>query len=425
VTVSDNAANSPQTASLNGNGVPPPGGKYNPVTPVRILDTRYSPFPVGWSSAARLGPGGTLDVRVADGVHMPTNATAVVINVAVTNTTANGGYLSVYPTGNPTPTASSLNWSAGQTVPNLVEVQVGSGGQVRAFNGLGEADVIFDLEGWVSPQTVNTETDGVFHPLVPYRIMDTRSSPYPVGQTSAAQVQAGQTITLQVAGRPDAPNGIPASGAEAVVLNVTVTNPRGASYLTIYPTGQPRPNTANLNFTGSQTVPNRVMVPLGGGQINIYNAWNATDIVVDVNGYFTDGSGSPTTLGRFTAVVPARIIDTRSGPTPVGRGSGPVGPNDTFVVQVSGNGGVPPMMAAVPPRGVALNVAVTGTTANSYLIVYPSDATSQPLSADLNWPPGKTVPNMVVVKLGADGTIKVYNAFGNAQIIVDVLGWYS
>ena len=83
------------------------------------------------------------------------------------------------------------------------------------------------------------------------------------------------------------------------------------------------------------------------------------------------------------------------------------------------------MSAPVPPRGVALNVAVTGTTANSYLIVYPSDATSQPLSADLNWPPGKTVPNMVVVKLAADGSIKIYNGSGNAHIIVDVLGWYS
>jgi hypothetical protein len=393
---------------------------------VRILDTRYAPFPVGWSSPARLGPGGTLDVQVADGIRVPSDATAVVINVAVTNTTANGGYLSVYPTGNPTPTASSLNWSAGQTVPNLVEVQVGSGGQVRAFNGLGQADVIFDLEGWVSPQTVNTVTDGVFHPLVPYRIMDTRSSPLPVGQTAAVQVQAGQTINLQVAGRADAPNGVPANGAEAVVLNITVTNPRGPSYLTVFPAGQSRPNTANLNFSGGQTVPNRVMVPLGtSGQVSVYNGWNATDIVVDVNGYFTDPSGSPTIQGRFTALVPARIIDTRSGPTPVGRGIGPVGPNQTIFVQVSGNGGVPPMTAQMPPRGVALNVAVTNTTANSYLIVYPSDAAQQPLSADLNWPPGKTVPNMVVVKLGADGRIAIYNGSGSADIIVDVLGWYS
>ncbi|HMC68423.1 MAG TPA: choice-of-anchor D domain-containing protein, partial [Mycobacteriales bacterium] len=67
VTVNDNAANSPQTASLSGNGVPPPGGKYNPVSPKRILDTRYGPLPVGWSSAAPLGPGGSLDVQVADG----------------------------------------------------------------------------------------------------------------------------------------------------------------------------------------------------------------------------------------------------------------------------------------------------------------------------------------------------------------------
>jgi hypothetical protein len=82
------------------------------------------------------------------------------------------------------------------------------------------------------------------------------------------------------------------------------------------------------------------------------------------------------------------------------------------------------MSAQMPPKAVALNVTVTGTTANGNLTVYPSDA-GRPVSSDLNWPPGKTVPNMVVVKLGADGRIAIYNGFGSAQIIVDVLGWYS
>jgi hypothetical protein len=427
LTVNDNAVGSPQTASLSGNGVPPPGGKYNPVTPTRILDTRYGPYPVGQSSAAPVGPGGTISVHVADGATVPTNATAVVLNVTVTNTTSNG-YLTVYPTGgSQPPLASNLNWAAGQTVPNLVEVQVGNGGQVTAFNGFGNTDVIFDLEGWVSPQTVNTVADGVFKPLVPYRITDTRYGPYPVGQTTAAQVQARQTVTIQVAGRPDAPNGVPVTGAEAVVLNVTVTNARGPSYLTVYPTGQGLPNASNLNFTTGQTVPNRVMVPLGSnGQVNIFNGWNATDVVVDVNGYFTDGNATPTITGRFTAVPPARILDTRYGPAPVGRPLGPVGPNQTIDVQVAGQGGVPAMTAPMPPRAVALNVTVTGTTANSYLIVYPSDAPSPPLASDLNWPPGTTVPNMVVVKLNASsGQIAIYNGLGSTQIIVDVLGWYS
>ncbi len=60
----------------------------------------------------------------------------------------------------------------------------------------------------------------------------------------------------------------------------------------------------------------------------------------------------------------------------------------------------------------------------SYLIVYPSDA-GQPVASDPNWPPGKTVPNMVVVKLAADGTIKIYNGFGSTHIVVDMLSWYS
>jgi hypothetical protein len=425
VTVNDNATTSPQTAGLSGNGLPPPGGKYNPVSPKRILDTRVGPFPVGWSSAAPLGPGGTLDVQVTDGITVPSNATAVVLNVTVTNTTANGGYLTVYPTGSQLPTASNLNWSANTTVPNLVEVQIGNSGRVSAFNGFGNADVIFDLEGYVSPQTVNAVSDGAFHPLVPYRIIDTRSGPYPVGQAAPAQVPANHTVAVQVAGT-GGPNGVPASGAEAVVLNVTVTNPRGPSYLTVYPTGQPLPNASNLNFTGGQTVPNRVMVPLGSnGQVNIYNGLNATDVVVDVNGYFTDNTATATMQGRFTAVVPSRILDTRVGPPPLGLGLGPVGPGQTIFVQVPGQGGVPATTASMPPKAVALNVTVTGTTANSYLIVYPSDA-GRPAVSDLNWPPGKTVPNMVVVKLNAsNGQIAIYNGFGSTHIIVDVLGWYS
>jgi hypothetical protein len=210
------------------------------------------------------------------------------------------------------------------------------------------------------------------------------------------------------------------------VLNVTVTDAQGPSYLTVYPTGQPLPLASNLNFVGGQTVPNRVMVPLGSnGQINIYNGWNTTDIVVDVNGYFTDGTASPSIAGRFTGLTaPTRILDTRYGPAPVGRAPGPVGPGQTIFVQVARASGVPSSNAPLPPTAVALNVTATDTTANSYLKIYPSTSTL-PVASDLNWPPGKTVPNMVVVKLGSDGRIAIYNGFGSADVVVDVLGWYS
>lgn len=73
---------------------------------------------------------------------------------------------------------------------------------------------------------------------------------------------------------------------------------------------------------------------------------------------------------------------------------------------------------------MVLNVTVTNTTSPSYLTAYPSGA-FRPLASDLNWVGGQTVPNLVVVKLGADGKVAIFNAAGSTDVIADVLGWYT
>lgn len=82
------------------------------------------------------------------------------------------------------------------------------------------------------------------------------------------------------------------------------------------------------------------------------------------------------------------------------------------------------MNAGVPPTAVVLNVTVTNPTAGSYLTVWP-DGTSRPLASDLNYVPQLTVPNLVVVELGPNGAVDLYNAAGSVDVIVDVVGWYG
>jgi hypothetical protein len=82
------------------------------------------------------------------------------------------------------------------------------------------------------------------------------------------------------------------------------------------------------------------------------------------------------------------------------------------------------MGSGASPTAVIVNMTVTNTTSSGYLIVYPSDA-SQPLASDLNWASGQTVPNLVVVKLSADGKIAIYNGYGSTDVIVDVLGYLT
>ncbi len=183
----------------------------------------------------------------------------------VTDTTA-PSFLIVWPAGIPQPLASNLNWTVGKTVPNLVEVAVGAGGQISFYNGFGTVDVVLDMEGYVGVPTAVPPPAGLYNPVVPNRVLDTR-----LGMGApAAQVCAGQTISVKIAGTP----GVPSTGVAAVVLNVTVTRTVVApSSLTVYPTGTGRPLTSNLNFVPGQTLANGVIVKLGtGGYVDFYDA---------------------------------------------------------------------------------------------------------------------------------------------------------
>ena len=386
-------------------------GGFVPLSPTRILDTRYG----NGAAIAAVGPGSTLTVQITGRGGIPaTGVAAVVLNVAVTNTTVNGGYLIVYPTEDPRPLAANLNWSHGQTVANLLEVGLGYSGRLNIYNATGYADVIFDVAGYVPAITGAPASAGLYNPVVPSRILDTRTTnggyPTPLGP--------GATLNLQVTGR----GGVPATGVSAVALNVAVANPTSWSYLTVYPAGTALPVAANLNFTAGATVPNRVVVKVGsGGQVSIFNGFGSTNVVVDVNGWFTDGSNPSATGGTFTGVTPTRILDTRVG---TGGFRAPLGAGQSLALQVAGNGGVPTMTDQVKPTAAVINVTVTNTTAWSNLTVYPSGS-ALPLASDLNWPAGTTVPNLVIVKLGPDGKIVINNAFGATDVIVDVEGWYN
>ena len=391
----------------------PVGGTYHPLSPVRILDTRTG---LGGVPRARLGTGGTLNVQVAGHGGVPaTGVSAVVLNTTVTSTTA-PSFLTVWPGGTPLPNASNLNWVAGQTIPNLVTVGLGTGtsdGRVAVRNSSGYADVIFDVQGYYSTPDQSPGPDGLFNPLVPSRLLDTRNGTgAPVGKLGQ-----GQTLNLQVSGR----GGVPASGVSALVMNVTVTNPSSAGFLTAFPTGVALPIASNLNFRAGQTVPNRVMVRLGtSGKVSLYNASGTTDVVADVNGWFTDGTAGGTG-SRFVPMPPSRILDSRYG---TGGFFTQWGPGSGRAIAVAGLGGVPTMLDANPPTAVVANVTVTTTSAASVLTAWP-DGAARPLASDLNWTKGLTVPNLAVVQVGPSGSVDLYNAVGCVDVVMDVVGWFT
>lgn len=247
-----------------------------------------------------------------------------------------------------------------------------------------------------------------FHPLPPARILDTRTG----NGAPAAGVLTGATLDVQVTGR----GGVPGSGVEAVVLNLTVTEAWSGGYMTAWPTGESRPLASNLNFGTKQTVANLVTVKVGAaGKVSLYNGGGPTYAIADVAGWY--GSSASPAGSRFHPVAPTRLLDTRAGNgAPVAK----VTPATPLNLQVAGRGGLP----STGVSAVVLNVTVTEPSTGGYLTAWPT-GDSRPLASNLNFSPNQTVPNLVTVKVGAGGKVSLYQSGAGAHLVADVAGWFG
>jgi hypothetical protein len=250
-----------------------------------------------------------------------------------------------------------------------------------------------------------------FVPVSPGRVLDTRIA---ADITDGAPVAAGAGIDLQVEGRA----GVPASGATAVVLNVTAAQALEPGFVTVWPTGQPRPTVSNLNVTAvGQNLANLVTVELGaGGKISLFSQ-GGTHFVVDVEGYYVPVAGA-VAAGRFTAVTPSRVLDTRES---VGvPGTTAIAANTSIDVIVAGHGGVPTAGAAA----VVLNVTAAEATAAGFVTVWPTGV-ARPTASTLNVTlAGQNIANLVVVPIGAGGSISIYTQSGT-HLVADIAGWFG
>jgi WD40 repeat protein len=377
---------------------------YRPVAPTRLLDTRTG---VGADQGA-LPANGSVRVKITGLGGVPASGvSAVVLNVTVTSPRASG-FVTAHAGGTSRPSASNVNFVAGQTVANLVVVPVGADGTVSLANGsAGSVQLMADVSGYYA--TTTSSSPGSFGVVAPSRVLDTRLG------TGAAKraVPANGSVRVRVAGV----GAVPASGVSAVVLNVTVTSPRAGGFVTAHAGGTPRPGASNLNFVAGQTVPNLVVVPVSAdGTVSLDNgSAGSVQLVADVFGYYT--SGAPAAVGAFGALAPHRLLDTREG---IGAAKRAVPANGSVRVKVTGLGGVP----AAGVSAVVLNVTVTSPRAKGYITAY-AGGTARPDASNVNFVAGRTVPNLVVVPVGADGTVSLDNvSAGSTQLLADVFGYF-
>jgi uncharacterized protein (DUF1501 family) len=385
------SATTPISGGGGGSALP---GYFVALSPARVADTRDG---TGGVEVRRIGPSARLPVMIAGRGGIPlSGVTAVVANVTAVDVTE-PTFLTVCPGLAARPETSNLNPTPGRATPNLVVMGIGADGTIDVHNSVGETNCIVDVFGYFS-----SDHGDQLSSLEPSRLLDTRSG---VG-APPGQVARRQRVDLQVTGR----GGVPNSGVSAVVLNVTVDQPASDGFLSVGPAGEAIPETSNLNFLAGLTIPNLVVCKVGaGGMVSFSAECDAVHLIADVFGYFaSDGS-------KVRTVRPDRLLDTRNG---TGAPQQPVGPGNPLTLKVTGRGSVPSLATAV-----VLNVTATQVNATSFVTVWPTGS-AMPETSNLNMLAGGTVANLVITKLGPDGTVDIANAFGEAHLIADVTGYF-
>ena len=373
---------------------------YHPMTPARLLDTRYGN---GLSGNLVANTPGTFQVAGRGGV--PSSAKAVTGNVTVVNSTNSWAiYLGPDPLANPA--TSTINFNKGDIAANGLTVALGSGGTLSAtfmsFAG-NTTDLVFDVTGFFTRDT----SGDTYHPMTPARLLDTRD-----GNGLPTALSANTPTTFQVTGR----GGIPAN-AKAVTGNVTVVNSTFSWAVYLGPDPSASPPTSTINFNKGEIRANNVTVVLSAtGSLSAtfmsFNG-NRTDLVLDVTGYYTADS----TGAKYVPLTPARLLDTRSG-----NGlSGTFAANTPRTLQVTGRGGVPSNAIAVTGNVTVVNPS------SSWAVFVGSVPTPNPSTSTVNFLGGDLKSNGLTVGLGASGDIypTYMSLAGNTtDLVFDVTGYF-
>jgi hypothetical protein len=250
-----------------------------------------------------------------------------------------------------------------------------------------------------------------FVPITPCRVVDTRN---PGGTFGGPELAANSTRAFPIRSGGCS---IPAN-ALAYSLNATVVPNAPLGYLTIWPFGLSQPAVSTLNSDG-RIKANAAIVPAGsdaGGSVNVY-VTDATQLILDIDGYFVP-AGTPNVTGlQFYKLTPCRIADTRNSNGPLGGPFIAGGTSRSFPVNTACN---------IPASATAYSLNFTAVPHGSltYLTAWP-EGQPLPLASVLNAPTGTVVANAALIPAGTpNGGVSVF-ASDDADVIIDIDGYFA
>ncbi len=400
---------------------------YHATSPARVLDSR--PTGSGHTNIGLAGKftAGTVRTFAVAGVigvgatsaAVPTNATAVTGNLTIVNETA-PGVVALGPTMTASGATTTINFVKGDIRANNVTLALGAGGKLSAVYRSATAgatiDLIFDVTGFFTPDT----SGATYHVLTPGRILDTR--PTGSGHTNiglAGKFANKSVRTFAIAGVKALgwSSALVPSAATAVTGNLTVTNATSSGFVSLGPTMTSSPSTSTLNISAGATVANGVTVALKSGKLEAVwcgTAGSSANVIFDVTGYFTAGSGGL----HYYAISPARYLDSSTN-----KGLSGVFTSGTARILTIGGVGAVPTGAA----GISGNLTLLSPSSAGWALVSP-EIVATPTTSTLNVAAGHSEANGFDVALGASGHVALEWAGttgSTANIALDVTGYWK
>ncbi len=398
----ENSSSSGAAFVYSGVGSAPAPLQFVPIAPCRMVDTRN---PNGFLGGPALSAVATRNFPIRSACGVPTNSTAYSLNITVVPR-GSLGYLTIWPGGLSQPLVSTLNSLDGRIKANAAIVPAGSDGSVNVFV-TDLADVLIDVNGVFVPQGTNSNGQA-FYPVTPCRIIDSRLT----GGGGTLAANATRSVIVANAGGCGVP-----STATAYATNVTVVPKQLLGFLTLWTggSGSQRPTVSTLNALTGTVTANLAIVPAGSaGDINAF-ATDATDLIVDVTGYFAP----PGAVGalNFYTLLPCRVADTRLPNGPLG---GPIPARDAtrdFPVLSS------PCNVPATARAYSMNATVLPAPTLGFLTLFPTGV-ARPTVSTLNAVDGSLTANAAIVPAGTTGQIAAYFT-DVSHVILDINGYFA
>jgi trimeric autotransporter adhesin len=414
-------------------GFSPPGGTYTTAQTVTINDTTpgavlycttdgstptYSSAPcsepiavksMATLKAVALAPNYSLSAAASASYTIAPLAATPILSPAggtfttpqtVTISDSTAGASIYYTTNGTTPTTSSAKYTGAITVSATETIEA-----IAVASGYTNSTVAS------ATYTITPSTTGElkFIAVTPCRIVDTRNA---TGAFGGPELAAAATRSFDV---PQSGCGIPTT-AVAYSLNVTVVPIASLGYLTIWPAGQAQPNVSTLNSTDGRVKANATITPAGtSGGVSVY-ASDATQFILDIDGYFVPAGTSVSGL-EFYPLTPCRIADTRNPTGALGGPSLAANSGRAFPVQSSACG--------IPSTAKAYSLNITAVPHGSlgFLTAWPSGE-AQPVVSTLNATTGAVTANAAIVPAGTGGDVSIVVSDAD-DVILDVNGYFA